>query len=348
MFKSSFRYTLLLVAIIAITCSIAMGQEVTFTQTGTGFFYPTGIASNQFAATCGTWLGRDRANGGCYTDGYYHIGQDIMANYNTPVYAVANGVVTYRSTNGWGTGNIALVVKHTLSDGRQFLAWYGHITTNLQAGALVSGGTEIGRIGIWSNGNHVHFGVVPSTVMPATNHGMMPNSSWASTNTFTNPITWINGNTPKCGDATSQSYRPGGAMPYHPNGTLIRTASDPTVYVLQYGYKRAIPTAQRLYELYGPGRGFDFRDVIMIAADEMASYPRGADVTAALPNNNLHEPDGRLIRQRGGTEIALVSDNGYRRPFSSGKAFLNLGYLLCNVATVDDYYSYPLGGSIDW
>jgi len=328
--------------------SVASAQEITFTQTGTGFFYPTGISSSQFRATCGTWLGRDPAHGGCYFDGYYHIGRDILTDYYKPVYAITNGTVVARSTSGWGSGNIALIIRHTLSDGSQFLAWYGHVTSNLPVGARVSGGTEIGRIGYWSNGNHLHFGIHPGAAIPASPYGMMPNSSWANTNGFTNPITWITTKTPKCGDATSERYRPSGIAPYHPNGTLIKTATSGAVYVLQYGYKRMIPTPQRLYELYGPGRGFDFRDVITISSEEMNRYPRGADVTGPLPNNNPHEPDGRLIKQRGGGEISIVTDNGHRRPFSSGKAFFNLGYLLCNVATVDDYYSYPVGPSIDW
>ena len=337
--------TLLLVVAAA---TAASAQEVTFTQTGRGFFYPTGVSKDQFRYTCGTWLGRDGANGGCYRWGYYHIGQDIMGDYYSPIFAITNGTVVYRSTSGWGSGNIALVIRHTLSDGSQFLAWYGHITSDLQVGQRVGGGTEIGRIGYWSDGNHLHLGVRPGTSVPSSNHGMMPNSSWAATNGFVSPVDWINSRTPKCGDATSERYRPSGTTPFHPNGTLIKTASSGAVYVLQSGLRRLIPTPQRLYELYGPGRGFDFRDVITISSEEMSKYPRGADVTGPLPNNNPHEPDGRLIRQRGGAEISIVTDNGRRRPFASGKAFLNLGYLLCNVATVDDYYSYPTGAPISW
>lgn len=335
-------------ALLLLVASFVSAQEVTFTQTGTGFFYPTGVSSDQFRSTCGVWLGRDAAHGGCYIDNNYHIGRDIMADYYTPAYAVANGTVVSRSTSGWGSGNVALIIRHTLSDGTQFLAWYGHITSDLAVGTRVAGGTEIGRIGYWSGGNHLHFGVHPALTIPTTNQGMMPNSSWAGTNGFVNPIDWITTRTPKCGDATSERYRPSGAPPLHPNGTLIKTADSGAVYVLQNGLKRLIPTPQRLYELYGPGRGFDFRDVITIAPDEMSRYPRGADVTGPLPNNNPHEPDGRLIRQRGGAEISIVTNNGRRRPFSSGKAFLNLGYLPCNVAIVDDYYTYPTDGSINW
>lgn len=335
----------LLVVVAAVATS---AQEVTFTQTSTGFFYPTGVSKEQFRSTCGTWLGRDSNNGGCYLLGNYHIGRDIMADYYSPAYAIANGTVVYRSTSGWGSGNIALVIRHTLSDGSQFLAWYGHIISDLQVGQRVAGGVQIGKIGYWPYGYHLHLGVHPNLTIPATNQGMMPNYLWASTNGFVDPISWITTRTPKCGDATSELYRPSGVAPYHPNGTLIKTASSAGVYVLQSGLKRLIPTAQRLYELYGPGRGFDFRDVITISPDEMSRYPQGADVTSPLPNNNPHEPDGRLIRQRGGTEISIVTDGGRRRPFASGKAFLNLGYLLCNVATVDDYYSYPTSAPIYW
>jgi hypothetical protein len=310
--------------------------------TATGLFYPAlGWPLN----VCGKWLGQSSPHG-CYLSGYYHIGFDMMNGAGSPVYAISRGTVVRVSLNGWGSGNVALLIRHTLEDGTEYVALYGHIVTSLREGDRVSGGVEIGTVGYWSGGNHLHFGVLPNTAIPASNLGMMPNSSWPYTNGFVDPLNWIDTRRSKCENGTAERYRPRGWLPLHPNGSLLQVWGDPTVYVLVGGYRRAIPSVERLHELYGPGRGFDFRDVITISAEEMNRYPRGADVSGPLPLDRWREPDGRLIRQQGSGEIAIVSDNGFRRPFSNVKAFLALGYTFCNVAEVTDYYSYPLGAII--
>jgi len=118
------------------------------------------------------------------------------------------------------------------------------------------------------------------------------------------------------------------------------------VYVLFQGQARPIASASALYQLYGVGKGFDFRDVIQISLSEFNRYPLGAVVNSSLPSNGRNQPDGRLIQQWGGTEISIVTDRGYRRPFASADAFLNLGYQFCNVAGVSDYNSYPVEAPI--
>lgn len=317
---------------------------VTGTRTSTGFFYPTG--TTDFGDNCGGWMGRSYPNG-CYTSGYYHIGVDMQRGLDQPVYAISAGTVDRVSLNGWGTGNVALLIKHTRSDGAQFVALYGHIKTQLQVGDRVSGGVEIGTIGSWLSYDHLHFGLLPPNVpIPSTNLGLMPNSAWSGTNGFVDPVGWINNNAPKCQNGTAEKYRPGGNLPVHPNGSLVQAPGDGTVYVLQGGMKRGITSPQVLWELYGPGRGFGFQDVITISPEELGSYPRGADVSGYLPGNGRSQPDGRLIQQAGSYEISIVSDNGVRKPFSSLSAFLALGYTFCNVATVSDYYSYPVGSLI--
>jgi hypothetical protein len=322
--------------------------EVTGTRTSTGFFYPTG--RDRFAFTCGTWLGKAINFGGCYFKDYYHIGYDIMESYGSPVYAISSGEVISRSDDAgsWGTGNSALYIKHTLSDGTQFVALYGHIHTSLNNGNRVSGGVEIGTIGDWGDGDHLHFGVRPGPDKPPAPTGMMSHltNTYPASNGFVDPIGWINTRTPKCQNGTAERYRPWGAIPVHPNGSLIQVAGDYTIFVLQNGIRRAISSPQVLWTLYGAGRGFDFRDVITVSPEEMSAYPRGADVTSSLPGNGRSEPDGRIIQQAGSPEISLVTNNGTRRPFASLKAFLALGYTFCNVAYVSDYYSYPTGSAI--
>ncbi len=173
-------------------------------QTETGFFYPIGTAS--FDQQCGTWLGRDTDNGGCYFSGFYHTGVDMMREKGKDVYAVADGkVVSISRDDGtgevWGIGNCALVIEHKTYDGSVFTAVYGH----LQCGSLpgpkadVFAGKAIGKIGHWDNGDHLHFSIHPGSygTIARTGWGKMPNSGWISPctgsclNTFTDPISFI-------------------------------------------------------------------------------------------------------------------------------------------------------------
>ncbi|HEX8089020.1 MAG TPA: hypothetical protein VF762_09220 [Blastocatellia bacterium] len=111
------------------------------------------------------------------------------------------------------------------------------------------------------------------------------------------PLNWINTRTPKYQKGSSVRYLPGGWTPAHPIGTLIQVAGDKTVYVLWRGQRQPIASVNVLWELYGPGRGFDFRDVIVVSNAELNSYPLRAAVTSAPPGNGRNQPDGRLIQQ---------------------------------------------------
>ena len=75
--------------------------DVQGTCTDTGFYYPLGRAD--FESECGTWLSRDKAHGGgCYFKGKYHIGVDMMADYDSPVYGISKGTVYSISKSNWG------------------------------------------------------------------------------------------------------------------------------------------------------------------------------------------------------------------------------------------------------
>jgi pimeloyl-ACP methyl ester carboxylesterase len=148
-----------------------------------------------------------------------------------------------------------------------------------------------------------------------------------------------------CGNGTSENYRVNGGPPLHPNGSLVKLRNDPTVFLIQNGQRRGIPSQAILNNLYQNG-GFQDKDVIIIAADEMSRYPLGSVINSTLPSNGRSHPDGRLIKRVGGTEISMVSA-GVRRPFASESTFLGLGFLYCNVVSASDYDSYPVGILVD-
>lgn len=145
----------------------------------TGFYYPLKNESPNFSE-CGRWLERYSPNG-CYDfkDGQgnklYHTGSDMLVPVGTPVYAIADGVVKIRSGSGWGNGNYALVIEHRTANGiGTFRAIYGHITTGKVVGNQVKVGEQIGSIGPWGNGNHLHFGLLfPGLSVPKPNPDYM-------------------------------------------------------------------------------------------------------------------------------------------------------------------------------
>jgi pimeloyl-ACP methyl ester carboxylesterase len=153
---------------------------------------------------------------------------------------------------------------------------------------------------------------------------------------------------PVCGGGTSENYRINGGPPLHPNGTLVKARNNLTVYLIQNGQKRGIPSEAILNGLYQqPNGGFQDKDVVTVADDELSRYPTGAVINSPLPSNGRSQPDGRLIQRVGGTEISIVTAGGMRRPFASESTFLGLGYLYCNVVPASDYDSYPAGVPVD-
>jgi hypothetical protein len=155
-------------------------------KTGSVFFYPTGKPSPYGYAG---WLA-----GGPgyppYISGYYHLGQDEEANEGDRVYAIADGVVVYISTSGWGDGNVGIVLRHKLNDGTEFLALYGHVRSNVRINDKIRGGSAFATIGPYDP-PHLHFGIRPGVTMPPTNWGRMPLSAWPNTNGFVDPMEWI-------------------------------------------------------------------------------------------------------------------------------------------------------------
>jgi len=190
--------------VVPVILSLVMYSQTSWSQeqTLTGFYYPTG--RGDFLVTTG-WLAMN-CNG---NDDYvtengvekYHTGSDIRASSGNPVYAISNGEVIHRSEEGWGEGNVALIIKHELSNSIEFLAIYGHIRSNLVNGSTVSAGEQFATIGPFSGGDHLHFGIQLDTTpgidaAAGKEWGKMFCSNWPDTNGFIEPITWIEIQTP--------------------------------------------------------------------------------------------------------------------------------------------------------
>ena len=87
-----------------------------------------------------------------------HTGLDFAAPTGTPIYAVANGVIT---ETGWD-GSYGYKTVETLPDGTEI--WYAHQSAiEVTVGQKVIQSTEIGKVGSTGNvtGPHVHIEVRP-------------------------------------------------------------------------------------------------------------------------------------------------------------------------------------------
>lgn len=122
--------------------------------------------------------------------GSQHLGVDMFAPIGTPVRAIADGVVYDISTGGWGRGNVAIMVKHRLADGRWFIALYGHIRNSqgLRKGSRVQACARIGVVGSYSCGSHLHFGVIAPGRLPHAPYGT---SKRGDHNNFVDPLQFL-------------------------------------------------------------------------------------------------------------------------------------------------------------
>jgi murein DD-endopeptidase MepM/ murein hydrolase activator NlpD len=337
---------------MAVVTFLFVFPELARTQ---GFVYPVGHSNQRPTDENGN------ANGYKITQEFHndraHTGVDLANGAEGgEVRAIGVGVVWLRrstaESKGWG--NIVLI-RHDLPEGT-FYSLYGH----MQEGSVlvaenqsVIPGTPIGKVDCTGNsegvtpcpsnngtGSHLHFGV---RRIGSLGCGYI--DSKCKNDSFDNyvddPLQFISDHSAlSCSFGTSQTTQP------HPNGTLVKLKQedDPEgkVYLLQGGQRRWITTPDVLYNLYNQANGgFDFSDVITISAAEMNSYGApGPPIAATLDGNGKSQPDGRLIKARGGTEVSIVTDGGKRRAFTHESVFLNMGYTFCKVIEVDDYNSY--------
>jgi len=103
----------------------------------------------------------------------FHKGLDLSAPAGTPIYATADGVVSFagryplkQSVNWWRFGNV-VVINH--SD--RFITIYGHCgTLNVRPGQHIKQGEVIATVGStgWSTNSHLHYEVRSDIERPGT------------------------------------------------------------------------------------------------------------------------------------------------------------------------------------
>ena len=103
----------------------------------------------------------------------FHKGLDLSAPTGTPIYATADGIVSFagryplrESANWWRFGNV-VVINHA----DRFITIYGHCDTiNVKRGQEVKQGMMIANVGNsgWSTNSHLHYEVRSDLEQPGT------------------------------------------------------------------------------------------------------------------------------------------------------------------------------------
>jgi murein DD-endopeptidase MepM/ murein hydrolase activator NlpD len=103
----------------------------------------------------------------------FHKGLDLSAPTGTPIYAAADGVVTFagrypisQSVAWWRFGNV-VTIKHA----ERFITIYAHCdTVNVSSGQTVKQGDVIATVGStgWSTNSHLHYEVRSDLEQPGT------------------------------------------------------------------------------------------------------------------------------------------------------------------------------------
>jgi hypothetical protein len=145
------------------------------------------VETNFLANDCG------HSGYGGYLTGQYHIGTDYYANGNDPVYSIGDGVMLNNNGNfGSGYGS-AVFVKYTAGDGTNFIVMYGHVNaSSISNNTTVHAGDQLTTIYPYTTGGaHLHLGIVPGTSYPSSNWGNLPCASWPGTNSFVDPMPFL-------------------------------------------------------------------------------------------------------------------------------------------------------------
>ncbi len=120
----------------------------------------------------------------------FHKGLDLSAPTGTPIYATADGVVTFagryplsQSVNWWRFGNV-VTIKHA----ERFITIYAHCDSiRVRAGQQVRQGDVVGTVGStgWSTNSHLHYEVrsdleKPGTYTPVDPRIYILNHQWSN------------------------------------------------------------------------------------------------------------------------------------------------------------------------
>lgn len=193
---------------------------------------------------------------------------DTRNDMDEEIYVPAPGVA-YVHENNPGA-NFGRHVNIDLDDGTYIvIAHFKEIF--LRDGAVVAPGQLMGFEGCtgYCTGDHVHFGRHRGDATQEAQFGESISVNIHNGNADISTEDFV------CGLVDGYYYS--SSLPVicaHPDGTLVKDAHSAKTYLLDQGHKRWITTQEVFWS-----RGYDFADVVVVADEELRTYPIGSDIT---------------------------------------------------------------------
>ncbi|MDF1497843.1 MAG: N-acetylmuramoyl-L-alanine amidase [Patescibacteria group bacterium] len=121
----------------------------------------------------------------------------------------------------------------------------------------------------------------------------------------------------------------------YPDGLLIKSEVNPTIYLLESGKKRKIVSSTLFKKL-----GYNWNEVISLSPNEMNDYAIGKIMTY---------PDGTLIK-KDGFPVVYKLENGQRKEFTSLLLFETTKSKWSDIVVLNDeeFIAYPDGGNLKY
>ena len=208
----------------------------------------------------------------------YDADFDTPNNANEIVYAPVGGVAYVHENDAYN--DFGYHVNIDMGDGTYIIM--AHLASIfVENESEVTAGQIIGFEGTTgdSTGDHLHIG---RHYGDASDDGIYGTSQEglefsASDATLGSGIGRIAVSDLVCGLTSGHSYTSALPVPlWHPNGTLVKTPDESTVYLMDEGMARPFITEESFMS-----RNYDFADVALISSDELACAGQGEDIADA-------------------------------------------------------------------
>lgn len=205
--------------------------------------------------------------------GVQHTGVDIEADLDSPVYAIADGVVNdvlhgsdvrcSKPNEAYFCNVSAIYIRHSTSNRTTFTAIYGHCKAAVKKGDVVYAGQHIGNVVQYNYPNHLHFGININTSPPAK-WGQLSKGVDVLAQGWRDPSIFLSENYPFSSenvkadnffDLMEYLFREYFPPPSSSNGTLKGVSDHRAVYWRNYSNGSGIGVYKNImwYNLFGYG-----------------------------------------------------------------------------------------------
>ena len=233
-----------------------------------------------------------------YTSTYYDADFDTPNSQRDPVYAPVGGVAYVHSDRNSGFGEH---INIDMEDGTYIIL--GHLddifvddASEVAAGQLLAFEGTTGE----STGDHVHIGRHDGDASEDGGEGeSIEGLSLYTTDTDSDVTANITTSGLTCSMTSGHKYASLLSTPkWHPNGSLVKTPDDSTVYLVEDGALRPFVNEESFWS-----RGYDFDDVALVSDAEVECFSTGSSVTDSVTVAAVYD---------NGVVWLIVDDDRYR------------------------------------